>query len=138
MNKAKWMQGVGACLAVGSVGYFLWSMVSIWNRFAVVAGQSQTGGQIISSWVNSASESVVMYLPLLVLVMVGGAIFKKGKDLEDAELKTQQRPVDEDHGWRKNPFQKGETSDRMIPRDYFLKKRNRWRKVIDAPNKDGY
>lgn len=138
MNKAKWMQDVGAWLAMGSVGYFVWSMVSIWNRFAVVAGRSQTGEQFVSSWINSASESVVMYLPLLVLVMIGAAIFKKGKDLEDAELKIQQDPAEEDHGWRKNPFQKGEVSDQVIPRGNFLQKRNRWRRVIDAPNKDGY
>ena len=120
MNKAKWMQFMGGMIFFASGAVFLWNLEAILSssvRLVVLAG-----------------------IALYVASMVGAAIHKQGEDLEDTDGRSVPAAEDDtlDHGWRKNPFQKGETSDRVIPRDYFLQKRNRWRKVIDAPNKDGY
>lgn len=120
MNQAKWMQGGGALVFFGAGAYFFWNL----------------------DWILSGSARMVIASGLLLhfVAMAGAWMHKKGQDLEKAVLAKEQEPGEEslDHGWRKNPFQKGEVSDQVIPRGNFLQKRNRFRKTIERPNSDGY
>lgn len=120
MNKAKWMQLAGGLVVFGSGAFFLWNLESILS--------------------SSVRQVVLVALSLYLVSMAGGAIFKQGEDLEGAEIKQEQAldDGDLDHGWRKNPFQKGDTSDKVLPRGNFLQKRNKFRKTIERPNSQGY
>ena len=140
MNKAKWMQGVGGLIAFGALGCFLWDMNLSWKQFCAMSGASISDTRSVSYFLIASLEYFMVGSLYFVIVIIGGVLLQKGQKLEAMEQARVDEPGEEnlDHGWRKNPFQKGDTSDKVLPRGNFLQKRNKFRKTIERPNSQGY